>query len=255
MRLVEGAHAIRADLPQSSTHVVGVPSQAGDDRGTGVARLSSLRTVFDNQTQLLETITGTVLTIGGDCGVELASVAHVAAAHDVALLWFDAHADSHTPQTSPSSAFHGMVVRTLLGDGEPSLLPPTPLDPSRVVLVGTRAIDEDEAHYLDGAGPRVLSPADLTTESLLAAVTDSGATSVYIHVDLDVLDPAEFDGIGYPEPFGLTAPELLDLIRAVTARFPLVGAGVTEFAPSSEEHALGDMPTILRIIGALAKAG
>lgn len=255
MRLVDGANAILADLPHSSTQVVSVPSHAGDDRGTGVARLSSLQTVVENQTQLLNNITGTVITVGGDCGVELASVAHVAAAHDVALLWFDAHADSHTPQTSPSSAFHGMVLRTLIGDGEPSLVPSTPLDPSRVFLVGTRAVDEDEAVYLDGAGPRVLSPADLTAKSLLSAITDSGATSVYIHVDLDVLDPAEFDGIGYPEPFGISAAELLDLIRAVTAQFPLVGAGVTEFAPASDEHTLSDMPTILRIIGALAKAG
>jgi arginase len=68
---------------------------------------------------------------------------------------------------------------------------------------------------------------------------------------VEVLDPSEFEGTGYPEPFGLTVPTLVEHIKALKAAFPLAGAGIMEFQPSSPEHAASDMPAILRIIGAL----
>jgi arginase len=83
-------------------------------------------------------------------------------------------------------------------------------------------------------------------------VKATGATRVYIHVDLDVLDPAEFEGLDSPVPFGLSAETLVALIREVKAKYEVVGAGITEFAPTSPEQATQDLPTILRIIGALA---
>jgi arginase len=253
MRLVDGAQAIRGDLPSASTVVVDVPLEAGDDQGSKVNRLSSLQAVRDAQATALSHLAGPVLTIGGDCGVELASVAHAAAAGDVALLWFDAHPDFHTPQSSPSGAFHGMVVRTLMGEGDPRLVPGTPLGADRVLLLGTRSFDDAEAAATAESGVVSLPVAGLTADSLLAAVEATGAASVYIHVDLDVLDPAEVAGIGFPEPFGLGVSELTALIRAVRERYPLAGAGITEFAPATVEQASDDMSTVLRIIGALTR--
>ena len=75
---------------------------------------------------------------------------------------------------------------------------------------------------------------------------------MYLHIDLDVLDPEDLAGVGYPEPFGVPASTLVDAIKAVLARYPLAGAGITEFAPSSPNDAVDDMPTILRLVGALA---
>lgn len=252
MRLVEGANAIREDLPKASTAVVDVPLEAGDDQGTGVSRFSSLQLVRDRQAQVLSDIDGWALTIGGDCAVELASVPHAVENNDdVALLWFDAHPDMHTPESSASCAFHGMIVRTLLGEGAPGLVPARPLPVDRVILVGTRAYDDAEEEWINASGPRALGVDEATPEALIAAIEATGAKTVYVHVDLDVLDPAEFDGIGYPEPFGLTAANLVQLIRAVKQRFPLAGAGITEFAPADAQHASDDLPTVLRIIGAL----
>ncbi len=87
------------------------------------------------------------------------------------------------------------------------------------------------------------------------AVAASGATSVYLHVDLDVLDPAEFAGLLDPEPFGLSAAALVAAIKALTAapaRSP--GATLAAYAPGSEQGRIDDAPTLLRIVGALAKA-
>jgi arginase len=261
MRLVDGAQAIRGDLPSAHTVVVDVPLEAGESQDSAVARLTSIQLVRDRVAATLASIDGLAITIGGDCAVELASVSRALDSEDldpkntaggVALVWFDAHPDLNTPESSPSSAFHGMIVRTLLGDGAPGLVPARPLSPERLVLVGTRALDDPEDAYVTEAGIRMLPGENVDADELVAAITATGATSVYLHVDLDVLDPGEIEGVGFPEPFGPSAAKLIELIRAVKASFPLAGAGITEFAPASPEQAANDMPTILRIIGALA---
>jgi arginase len=253
MRLAEGAAAIREDLPISATVVVDVPSEAGTDEGSAVLRLSSLRQVRDAQLTALTTLSGLAITIGGDCGVELASIQHAAARNDaMAVVWIDAHADLNAPAESPSHAFHGMVLRTLLGDGPDALVPGAPLSPGRVILAGTRALDDGELAYIESVGIPVIAPDALDADSLTAALAASGATSVYLHVDLDVLDPAEFSSLGYPEPFGVSLTALLAVIAAAKAALPLAGAAVTEFAPASPDAAADDLGSILRIIGALA---
>jgi arginase len=258
MRLVDGADAIRGDLPAATTRVVAVPLESGDSQGTTVHRLSSIALVRDRVAQALAENEGPTILIGGDCGVELGALDHVLNQHssdrDVAVVWFDAHPDLNTPESSPSHAFTGMVLRTALGEGPAQLVPSTPLSPSRVVLVGARAVDAAEDEYIARNAVRSVGVDGFGAEALVAAVEATGAASVYVHIDLDVLDPGEFTGIGYPEPFGLTAGALLDALKALLARFPLAGAGITEFAPASVDAAVDDLPTILRIVGALAAA-
>lgn len=250
MRLMDGADAIRGDLPSAATRLVDVPLEAGDAQGSGVHRMSSIAIVRDRLRDELESITGPVITIGGDCGVELAAIAH-ADSPDVAVVWFDAHPDLNTPESSPSGAFTGMVLRTLLGEGPAALVPATPVDSARLVLAGVRAFDPAEEQFVAERGIRVLGVDDLGVESLVAAVEATGATSVYVHIDLDVLDPEDVAGIDYPEPWGVRTPALVELVKGLVARFRLAGAGVTEFAPATPADAVEDLPTILRILGAL----
>lgn len=252
MQLVEGATAISGDLPASMTVAVPVPLGAGSELGSGVRRLSAIEAVTAELRRALATADRVPIVVGGDCGVEVAAISHAANRHKLAVVWFDAHADLNTPQTSPSGAFHGMVLRTLLGDGPTVLLPETPLDPARVILAGTRALDAEEQGYIAGSGIRSLAPEELTPGTLAAALRDSGAEAVYLHIDLDVLDPGEFGALGFPEPFGISVAGLIDLIQEAKEALPLVGAGLTEFAPRSPEQAEDELPTILRIIGALS---
>ncbi|MEX1079310.1 MAG: arginase family protein [Homoserinimonas sp.] len=254
MHLAHGAEAIGGDLPPSMTVVVPVPLGAGSDQGTGVRRLSSVETVRRELQQALASATGVPIVIGGDCGVELGAIRHAAGRHRVAVVWFDAHADLNSPGTSPSGAFHGMVLRTLLGEGPAELLPDAPLNPRQVILAGTRSVDEAEQDYIAERGIRTLPPAELTPSSLAEALQSSGADAVYLHIDLDVLDPSEFGALDFPEPFGVTVAALIELVLEAKTTLPIIGAGITEFAPGSTEQAEEDLPTILRIIGALTSA-
>jgi arginase len=245
MRLADGAAAIRDDLPSARTRDVSVPLEAGDDQGGGIARFSSLQLVRERLADALDEIDGPVVTVGGDCSVSSAAIAHAAAGGDVALVWFDAHPDLNSPATSPSGAFAGMVLHAIVDDGV------IPAD--RVFLAGARSWDPGEQAFAAETGVRALSVDDLADPTgLVDAVAASGATSVYLHVDLDVLDPAEFSGLLDPEPFGLPAVGLVAAIKALTERLPLAGATLASYAPGSEQGQIDDAPTLLRIVGALA---
>ncbi|GAB3606953.1 arginase family protein [Conyzicola nivalis] len=254
LRLGDGAEAIRGDLPASSTRVVEVPLEAGDALGSGLARLGSLQLVRERSRAMLADVPDWALAIGGDCGIALAPIEHALdrTAGDLAVVWFDAHPDLNTLASSPSGAFSGMVLRTLLGEGVDGLVPAAPLAADRLVLAGVRSVDDGEDGYLTGSGIARLGVDELASaDGLVAAVGATGAASVYLHIDLDVLDPAELDGVSDPVPFGLSAAALVQAIRAVKARHPIAGASIAGFSPASIDAAADDLPTILRIIGAL----
>jgi arginase len=256
MRLVDGAGAIQGDLPAARTHVVDVPLEAGDSRGTGIQRFGSLLAVRERTRNVLDGLEDVAITIGGDCGVELAAVEHALARadRDLAVLWFDAHPDLHTSETSASGAFTGMVLRAIAGEGTEGLIASPAVATSRIVLAGTRSVDEGEADYLASSDITTVGVDDLATpDVLLAALEATGASKVYVHIDVDVLDPSEFSGKGDPVPFGIAGAQLVALIAAVRERFELAGAGITEFAPSSPDAAVDDLPTLLRVIGALTR--
>jgi arginase len=257
MRLIDGANAIAGDLPSSATTNVDIPMEAGESLGTGVNRYSALLSIRDKVSSELRRLDGSVVLIGGDCGADVAAVQRAVSAAEpgtVALLWLDAHGDLNTPESSTSGAFGGMTLRTLLGEG-PEALASTgaaALRPDHVVLAGARSLDDAETVFIDESGIRRVEVDELLTpDAVLAALEATGAASVYVHVDLDVLDPAVIDGVGYPEPFGVQPDALAATIRAVRGRFALAGACIAGFAPASPAAASSDLSVILRILGSL----
>ena len=285
MQLIDGAEAIAGDLPQAATRRVSVPLGAGESLGSGVQRLSALRSVREavevaiaavtvpdaripdargdatlSETNLSDT--NLVVTIGGDCGVELAPISAAVervreSGGRLAVVWLDAHADLHAPDPEEPGAFSGMVLRTLLGEGS-ELLVPEPgqtLDGACLVLAGVRSFDDDEEAVIASRSIASIGVEALGDPSaLVAAVLATGATEVYLHVDLDVLDPAEVAGLSFPEPFGISVATLVENIRAVRRQVPVAGAGITQFAPSSPDAAADDLSALLRIISALTRA-
>jgi arginase len=176
-------------------------------------------------------------------------VEHAARQGRVVLLWADAHADLNTAETSPSGAFHGMVLRSMIDDGLVAA--------ADVLMLGVRALDDAEAAFIAEAGIRQVAPDEVgaaVAERADAARAAGAEPVLYAHIDLDVLDPGLFAGVGYPTPFGLALDDVTGAIAAARGVLPLAGAGVTEFAPAGDEESLGDdLSVILRILGALTR--
>jgi len=183
-----------------------------------------------------------IFTVGGTCGVELAPVAYLNDRYrgDLAVVWLDAHGDLNTPQTSPSGRFHGMVLRTLLGAGPAALvnLLPRRLAPTQVVLAGTRDLDRDEATFISDTAVSLLPPADLLVPDRIAGrIRAAGFTKLYVHLDLDVIDPAEFPDSLVHASGGVSLGGVADTVRHLAATFDVVGFSVVEFRPRSADAA------------------
>jgi arginase len=178
-----------------------------------------------------------LLTLGGDCTVEIAPVSHLASIHpELRVVWIDAHADLNTPESSPSGHAHGMPLRTLFGEGHPRLVPPTTVAPQRCALLGTRSMDPPEQAFIDAHELPLLTPNHLQNEpqrleQLLDRWLPDGAP-LYVHLDLDVLDPQVWPAVAVPEPGGLDIATLIDVINRLQARGNIVGVGITEYLPS-----------------------
>ena len=176
-----------------------------------------------------------IFSIGGDCGIEIAQVSFLNKLHDgdMALIWLDAHADANTPQSSPSHTFHGMVLRTLLGDGDPEVISQSfsSLHPRQVFLAGVRDLDPPEARFVEQQNLASFTCDQLTNnvQNLITAIQARGFTHIYLHIDVDVLDPTSFPYLKHPTPNGLTVEALTHVRQSLISTFLAIGGSVVEF--------------------------
>ncbi|MGW2147572.1 arginase family protein [Nonomuraea bangladeshensis] len=201
-----------------------------------------------------------VVAVGGDCGVELEPVSAARRRYGdrLVVVWFDAHGDLNTPESSLSGAYHGMVLRALTGEGPQGLVAEEPLDPRRIVLAGVRDLDPPEAAFVTHAGIRWVTMAETeTAEALLAAIEAAGGpdAAVYVHIDLDVLDPEVFRSVGCPTPGGMHPERLLSLVTAIGGRFEVAGLGLMEYeAGDSGDEADGDREVLAELVSGVVAA-
>ncbi|MEW9554173.1 arginase family protein [Nonomuraea sp. NPDC050783] len=201
-----------------------------------------------------------VVTVGGDCGVELEPVAAARKRHGerLVVVWLDAHGDLNTPRSSPSGAYHGMVLRALTGEGPEGLVAEVPVEPGRIVLAGVRDLDPPEESFVESAGIRWVRMAETATpEALLREIEAAGGpdAAVYVHIDLDVLDPEIFRGVGCPTPGGMHPERLLSSVAAVAGRFEVAGLGLMEYeAGGSADERDEERKLLAGLVGGLVEA-
>jgi arginase len=246
-RLVPGARIAAELVPADGVVTVPVLQDEGT-RADGVRALDVLAENLRRTRAALAGIDDAVVTVGGECAVDLAplSAARARYGDELTVLWIDAHPDLYTPATLPSGSFHGMILRTLLGDGPAALVPEEPLSPRQVVLAGLRAFEPDVRaeieDYIGRTGIRRHGVDDL--EDVLDGLTGP----LYVHIDLDVLDPPEFGATCYPEPDGIVPDRLVDLVSRLDG---VVGAALTEHAPAEGAVDPGEAEVIRRLGAAL----
>lgn len=179
-----------------------------------------------------------IFTLGGDCGVEIAPISFLNQKHDgIAVVWLDAHGDLNTPTSSPSKHFHGMPLRSLLGQGSDCIAKQafSTLMPNQIFLVGTRELDQPEREFVSQNSLRVFSANSVNEKQnghLLSAIRAAGFHKLYIHLDLDVIDPADFPHVACQTPQGIEIERLKQLLSELIDSHEIVGASILEFLPT-----------------------
>jgi len=153
------------------------------------------------------------VVLGGDHSIAISTFSTMAAFHrdkdeELGLIWFDAHADINTPETSPSANIHGMPLAALLGAGHPSLTNlfgfSPKLNPKYFAHIGARDVDSGERAVIHEMGLKdnFLTMCDIDRRGMLSCVEQgldivSKAPGGYaVTFDIDVIDPRFAPGSG-----------------------------------------------------------
>jgi arginase len=182
------------------------------------------------------------LLLGGDHSLAIGALA---AARDnrpeLRVLWLDAHADLNTAETTPSGNVHGTPLAVALGRvGELFAAcgwPERPIAPERIALVGLRDLDPGERDLIRALGLAVYTIADVDRLGVHAVVSTAlerlaaPPDSLYVSVDLDVVDPLHAPGVGTPVAGGLTVREAHLAMELVAESGQLAGLDLVEVNP------------------------
>jgi len=186
------------------------------------------------------------LVLGGDHSIAVGTVAGISKFfHEknqkIGIIWFDAHGDINTPESSLSGNIHGMPVAHILGRGHKKLLELAAfspmVDPSRMVLVGLRDLDPAERIAIKELGVRAFTMRDIDELGLRRVMEESirtasaGTAGFHVSMDVDWLDPSEAPGVGTPSWGGATYREGHLALEMVADTGHMLSMEVTEVNP------------------------
>jgi len=183
------------------------------------------------------------LLLTGNCGHALGTVAGLDT-QKTGIVWFDAHGEFNTPDTTLSGFLDGMGLTTITGRCWQALAATVPgfkpVPDNHIVLVGVRDLDSEERTLLENSSVVRVSAAHVRDVGIQTAVVPQlerlrqDVEQVYVHLDLDALDPSEAQANPFPAPHGLTVAEVKQAIEAVKARFRIAGTGLASYDPTCD---------------------
>lgn len=249
-----GARLMAAMLPENETQPlvkIDVPAlgKTGPTITNGIASEAAvLEGIRKARAALEKEAPERVVTVGGNCIVSLASFDHLHALYpEAGILWIDAHPDVSLPENGYPNA-HAMVLAALLGRGAPSLakeLKNPAFGAKDLLYIGLQGLHDYQRKFLDDAGVdyAVQTEAFVSDERILAFLTEH--PQVFVHLDIDVLDPAFFHDTYFanPELVGdgsgggrMTIEELGRILRIVSEKVETPAFTIAEYLPFEAER-------------------
>ncbi|MEA2718829.1 MAG: arginase [Candidatus Eremiobacteraeota bacterium] len=160
----------------------------------------------------------------GDCTTALATITGLQRRGlSPGVIWLDAHADFHTPRTTRSGYFGGMALAMLTGRAGASLANTIGLRAvaeEACVLAGARDVEPAECELLESSAVRRLDTVEMLTGAALPP------SPWYVHLDIDVIDPAELPPLRFPAPGGPSANTVANALRALASRGTIAALGL-----------------------------
>ncbi len=191
-----------------------------------------------------------ITTIGGDCGITIIPISYLNLQYNnIAVIWLDAHADLNTPDSSPSKTFHGMPVRLLLGEGDEKLkkLMFSEINKKQILYVGLRNTDKEEEDYI--VANNIFRTSKINYVQIKKRLAQQNFKKIYIHLDLDIIDPSLFQYVKVPSKNGVEINKIEALINQLQNDFKVVGYSICESIACNEEQIL----PIINILNAIKK--
>lgn len=209
------------------------------------------------------------LVVGGDHSIAVGTVAALSSHYHrekkkIGLVWFDAHGDMNTPETSESGNIHGMPLACVLGRGAPELTrlgDRFPMvDVEKTVLVGVRSLDKKEKEEIRAAGLHVYTSRDIDMHGihkvmkLAIEIASSGTAGFHLTFDMDGTDPSVAPGVGTPVPGGTTFRESHLIMEHAAESGKLLGLEVTEINPILDNQNATARMAVDLVLSALGKS-
>ena len=178
---------------------------------------------------------GLPLILSGNCNAAIGTTAGLSD-DTLGVIWFDAHGDFNTPETTPSGFFDGMGLAVLAGlcwkELAASVPGFRPFTAERILHVGGRDLDPAELHMMREGGVGLCIAADVEQlEPALQRLRDRTA-NVYVHLDLDVIAQAEGEANGYWAPGGLPVARIAQALQLIRELFNVKAVGVASYDPA-----------------------
>ena len=200
------------------------------------------------------------IVMSGNCHACLGSLSGLGAR--TSIIWFDAHGDLNTPETTETGYFDGMALATALGWGWTALTRHIPrfgaASDADVLLIGGRDLDPAEQQVLQRSRVAHYQPAPLAQQlspGLEEAISEPArARRAYVHLDLDVIDPSVMRANRFDAPGGVTVAWLEGVFRLVRQRHEIAAVAVTAYDPAyAAPHVAA--PIVNRLLRALLHTG
>ena len=175
------------------------------------------------------------LILSGNCNIAVGALSGLTSASR-SIFWFDAHGESNTPDTTASGFLDGMGLATALGwcwqTVAASVPGFRPVAPETTFLLGARDLDPLEAARLSQSSVTCVPVAQVGELAGLLAATRLPRGLGYLHLDVDVLDPATVGQPNtHPVPGGLSVEQVRAAIAAIRAHVRLGAATIASYAP------------------------
>ncbi|MFD6442633.1 arginase [Peribacillus sp. NPDC060186] len=187
------------------------------------------------------------LVLGGDHSIAIGTLSGLAKhSENLGVIWYDAHGDLNTAETSPSGNIHGMSLAVSLGLGHPALTNIggyTPkIKPENIVIIGARSLDQGEKELIREKGIKVYTMHEIDRLGMTRVMEESiaylkeRADLVHLSLDLDGLDPDDAPGVGTPVMGGISYRESHLAMEMLAEANIITSAEFVEINPILDEH-------------------
>ena len=203
-----------------------VPVSAVEQKDGEISNLKNLREVVQATSELANRVSEVVekgnfpLVLGGDHSIAIGTIAGLVPKYkNLGVIWYDAHVDMNTAETSPSGNIHGMPLAVLMGLGHERLVnifrEGPKIKPENIVVIGARSVDPGERQLIKEKGIKVFTMHEIDRDGIMMVKKGSNCLfeseecgwSPFCPLDLDGLDPLYTPGVGTPVPGGITYRE------------------------------------------------